>query len=132
MRILRDDAAIAALPEGPLRRLIEQRVAEIGEGGPWDAELFGDIVVVEPGDGADALESLIGWPVLRGLFDDVPFGHEDFAPSFEWVALHPEGFFELVYIVNDDGYGVDIFIADQPGVDPDLLALCRTYAEPAV
>lgn len=132
MRILRDETAIAALPDYDLRRLIEKRVAEINECCPWDADELGYFIVVEPRDSVDALEAEIGFPVLRGLLDDVPFGDEDFAPSFEWAEIHPEGYYELVYIVNDGGFGYDIFIADQPGTDPNLLAMCQTYATPSV
>ena len=34
MRTLRDEAAIAALPDAALRRLVEKRVAEINESCP--------------------------------------------------------------------------------------------------
>jgi hypothetical protein len=131
MRILHDETAIAALPAGGLRRLIEKRIAEINECCPWDADELGYFIVVEPGDSADVLEAEIGFPVLRGLLDDVPFGDEDFSPAFEWAEIHPEGFYELVYITSDSGYGFDIFVANAPGVDPELLALCQAYATPA-
>lgn len=132
MRILRNEAAIAALPNDTLRRLIEKRVAEINECCPWDSDELGYFISVEVGDTAEDLAAEIGFSVLRGLLDDVPFGHEDFSPSFEWAEIHPEGFYELVYIVNDAGFGYDIFITNQPGVDPDLLAMCQAYATPSI
>lgn len=132
MRILPDEAAIAALPDDALRRLIEKRVIEINECCPWGADELGYFIVVEPGDSADALEAEIGFPVLRGLLDDIPFTEEGFSPSFEWAEIHPEGFYELVYITNDSGFGFDIFIANQPGVDPGLLAMCQAYATPSI
>lgn len=131
MRILRDEAAIAGLSEASLRQLIQQRVSDISAFCAWDADEHGPFIVVEPGDTADALEAEIGFSVLRNLFDDTPFGHADFVPSYEWAEAHPEGYFELLYVLGDGGYGCDLFIADQPGVDADLLALCRTYATPA-
>ena len=131
MRILRDEAAIAALPDAGLRQLIETRIRQINECCPWDADELGPIIVVEPGDTADMLETEMGFSVLRNLFDDTHFPHPDFAPAFEWAEAHPEGYLELVYVVGDGGYGYDIFVADQPGVDPELLAFCRTYATPA-
>lgn len=131
MRTLRDEAAIAALPDAALRRLIEKRVAEINESCPWDADELGYFIVVEPGDTAAALEAEIGFPVLRNLFDDTPFGHPDFAPSFEWAEIHPEGYLELVYVISDGGYGYNIFIVDQPGADQNLIAMCRAFATPS-
>ena len=41
------------------------------------------MVVVEPGDTVEQLEQEIGLPILHGLFDDVPFGHDDFTPCFD-------------------------------------------------
>lgn len=55
-----------------------------------------------------------------------------FSPSFEWAEVHAEGFYEVVYIVNDSGYGFDIFIADHPSTDSNLLAMCQAYATPSV
>lgn len=130
MRILRDEGAIAALPDVALRRLVEKRVAEINESCPWDADELGYFIVVEPGDTAEALEAEIGFPVLRNLFDDMPFGHPDFAPSFEWSEIHPEGYLELVYVISDGGYGYDIFIVDHPDADQNLIAMCRAFATP--
>ena len=50
MRILRDEAAIAALADAGLRQLIEQRIRQINACCPWDADELGPFVVVEPGD----------------------------------------------------------------------------------
>lgn len=132
MRILRDEAAIAALPESGLRQLIQKRIRQINECCPWDADELGPFIVVEVRDSADTLEAEMGFSVLRNLFDDTPYGHPDFAPSFEWAEIHPEGYYELVYVLSDGGFGYDIFIADQPGVDPELLSMCRNYATPPV
>lgn len=128
MQILRDVSAIAALPDITLRQLIERRIQEIESFSAWDSDEMGPFIVVEPGDAVEALEAELGIPVLRGLFDDVPFGDADFSPSFEWAEAHPEGVFELLYVTSDSGYGHDVFIYDRPGVDPALLAMCRTYA----
>lgn len=130
MRILRDEAAIAALPDAGLRELIKHRISQINECCPWNADELGPFIVLGAGDTADMLEAEMGFSVLRNLFDDTRFPHPDFAPGHEWAEAHPEGYFELVFVVSDSGYGYDVFVADQPGVDPDLLAFCRAYAMP--
>ena len=38
--------------------------------------------------------------------------------------------YETVFILDDIGYGVDIFFSKGTGVDPDLLAMCQRYATP--
>lgn len=128
MRILRDESEIASLADAELRRLIEERVQEINEVCEWDADELGPFIVFEPGDTVQALEAEIGFPVLRNLYDDTPFGKPGFSPAFEYAAAHPEGYYELVYIVSDGGYGYTLYIANRPGVDAALLVMCQTYA----
>jgi hypothetical protein len=48
-------------------------------------------------------------------------------PSTEWIADHGS-WFEAVYILSDDGFGVVLFVQNDEGVDPELLAMCREYA----
>lgn len=66
MRILRDEAAIADLPDDALRRLIEKRVTEINECCPWDSDELGYFIAVGVGDSAADLEAEIGFSVMRG------------------------------------------------------------------
>ena len=40
--------------------------------------------------------------------------------------------YEMVLISNDDGAATTIFIPDTEGIDTDLLAMCRSFATPAV
>lgn len=130
MIVLRNTEAISTVADPALRQLIELRISQINECCPWDAEELGPMIVIEPGDTANDLEAVMGFSILEGLFDDSRFGDGDFAPSFEFAESHGDHLFELVYIVNDGGYGYDIFIPNHPGIDPDLLSFCQTYAIP--
>jgi hypothetical protein len=38
--------------------------------------------------------------------------------------------YEMAFILDDSGYGVDIFVSKGTVVDPDLLAMCQRYATP--
>ena len=103
-----------------IRQLIQQRYTQLGPEGTC-------MVVVEPGDNVAALEQLINCPILHNLIDDVPFGEEGFAPSFEILEDH--GYcYEMVFIFSEDG--IEIFIPKIAGIDADLLALCALYAIP--
>ena len=130
MQVLRDPTAVAALHDPQLRQLLDERFRDLGADGPYDPDLYGHFVVVEPGDRVAALEAATGCPILRSWFDETRFGHPDFAPGFEWVAAHA-GYYEVAYVLNDDGFGVGLFVPRQPGIDPDLLALCAAYVTPA-
>jgi len=131
MIVITDRKQITEIAEIPLRQLIEQRIQGIEESCPWDADELGPIIVVEPGDTADDLETVMSFSILECIFDESRFGDEDFAPSFEVAESIGDDLFELVYVINDGGYGYDIFIMNRPGIDPTILAFCQTYAVPA-
>ncbi len=130
MRVLRSKADVDGIADAALRQLIEERITQIEENCPWDTDVLGPIIVVEPGDSADVLEAEIGFPVLRGLYDGVPFGEVGYAPAFEFVEAIGDAFFEMVFIIGGD-FGYDILLINQPGIDPVLKALCLAYATPA-
>ena len=94
-----------------------------------------EFIAVEGGDAVSEVEATVGLPILHGLFDDLPFGHPDFAPCFDLLEEHINGntrIYEMVFISNDDGAATAIFVADSEGIDANLLALCRSFATPAV
>jgi hypothetical protein len=37
----------------------------------------------------------------------------------------------MIFIFTDDGAGTTLFIPKHHGIDPELLALCATFSEPA-
>ncbi|OAO01441.1 hypothetical protein A8B75_15005 [Sphingomonadales bacterium EhC05] len=65
------------------------------------------------------------------MVDGARYGHPDFTPSWEWVEKH-NGWFEAVFIISDDGFGVNLFVQNEPEAsDADSLrAMFREYAEP--
>lgn len=130
MLVITDESQISTVTNTHLRQLIQQRIQEISEHCPWDAEELGPILVMEPGDTAADLKAIMGFSILESSFDDTRFGDEDFAPSFEFAEIAGEDLFELVYIVSDGGYGYDLFIPNLPGLDPSILAFCQAYAVP--
>ncbi|SFN15292.1 hypothetical protein [Nitrosomonas communis] len=130
MLVLNDHNLVDRIPDPAIRELVQQRFTEICAGEPYDYDLHGYMVVVEPGDSVETLEQEIGFPILRNLFDGASYGEPDFSPSFEALEEHVSCY-EMVYIFNDEGFGADIFIPKQPGVDGDLLAMCAEYAAPA-
>ena len=39
--------------------------------------------------------------------------------------------YEMLFILNDDGCGITVFIPKKEGVSGDLLALCAQFSTPA-
>jgi len=130
MLVLRDPALASSIDNPGIRSLVKQRFAEILAGEAYDYDRHGYMIVVEAGDTAEALEEASCCPILRNLFDETRFGSPDFSPSFEALEEHA-GCYEMVFILNDEGFGIAIFIPKSEGIDADLLAMCAMYAVPA-
>jgi len=130
MRYLRDAESI---PYPGVRDLVRQRITELSQDEPYDPEVTGPLILVEPGDTLSILEAECGCPIVTGLFGDTKYGDTDFMPCFEWLDHHAQAHcYEMLFVMSDDGYGVALFVPDELDIDPELLAFCREYATPAV
>ena len=140
MIVLRDPVATSQITDSYIHELVSLRWSQILAGEPYDYDRHGYMVVVEPGDTVEQLEQEIGLPILHGLFDDVPYGDDDFSPCFEILEEHTyessnaeqHRIYEMVFISNDDGFATTVFVPDTEGNPGDLLAMCRSFATPAV
>ena len=65
---------------------------------------------------------------MSNRWTGIRFGDAGFTPSFELVDEHP-GYFELVYVIGQDGWGFEFFIPKTIDL-PELLAMCQRYATP--
>ena len=134
MLILRNAADVALIVDPAMQALVALRFRQLNSPDVLDAP-DAELIVVEGGDAVSKIEAAIGFPILHGLFDDLPFGHPDFTPCFDLLEEHINGntrIYEMVFISNDDGAATAIFVADTEGIDADLLAMCRSFATPAV
>jgi hypothetical protein len=115
MIIIRTTEAVTGITSQEIQQLIMERIAEITQGQPYDADIYGEFRLVEAGDTLPEIEAYLGREVIG---------------NFEWLVVWP-CCFEAVFILSDDGFGIDLLIPKLPSIDPDLLALCATYATPA-
>ena len=130
MLVLRDPASASSIADPEIRGLVEQLFVTICDGEPYEYELHGYMIIVEPGDSVEALEKESSCAILHGRNNDARFGNPTYSPSFEFVAEHT-GCYEMVFVLSDSGFGVDFFIPKSGGIDAELLALCAHYAEPS-
>jgi hypothetical protein len=86
----------------------------------------GLIVVVEAGDSVAELEAASGMAILHDPFENAPYGHPDFTPSFDFVIDHSAAY--EMHFDASDGIGTTLLIPKGDGIDADLLALCREFA----
>ena len=110
MQIIRNPAdADVADPE--LRQLIRDTFARVAD----CPEILGFVLVVEPGDTIASLNAILRFSILAGR-------HEVIQEHANW--------FELVYVLGQDGSGVEVFVPKTEGIAPDLLAMCAQFASP--
>lgn len=116
-----DDASIASALQQPLHPelidLIRRRRAILGDEMPFSE--MAHFVVVEPGDTIDAIETIIRWPIRP----DPDCG----LPHWEWVLVHEDVCYETVFVLNDDGYAVVLFVQAVDGMDPELIGMLRAF-----
>ena len=112
-----------------MHALLVQRFQGIAVPGYAYDEL-GMFIVVESGDTVSDIERAGGIWITTGLFGDAKYGDEDFSPCFEVLEAHSGRCFEMVYILNDDGYSVIVIVPETNDMDAELLRFCREYATP--
>lgn len=119
--------AVDACPYPELKRLLALRLDQLSEGND-DVEL-GDrlhILIVEASDRLCQIETELGFTPLTNLVDGSHFGDPNFMPSWEWMEVH-EGWIELTFIMDDEGFAVAIFIERSAGTDQSLLDCCYEF-----
>ena len=130
MLVICDPVLTAHIRDPEIAAIAENRFAMLSEDGPYDPRVHGFFIVMDAGDDLHLLDGPLGFSVLCNRFDGIRFGEQGFSPSFEFVEEHT-GCYEMVFVLSDDGYGVELFIPKVGNIDPDLLAMCRQYAIPS-
>ena len=127
MLTIHDGDALPRVLDPFLRQLIELRVSQLRRNydGPIDRVVV--FHVVQAGDGQDQVAEALGFSPLQNLVDGTTFGDPEFEPSFEWITCHG-AWFELVFLLTDDGFGHILFVPNDPGTEFDLHSMCLEYA----
>ena len=138
MLIIRNPSDLPRIANPAIRQLVALRFQQLApSAAPATPGMSPDgyFVVVEAGDAVSEIEQAVGFPVLSGLFDDLPYTDPDFQPCHELLEEHQheqDKFYEMVFISDDDGTATAIFVPDAESIDADLLAMCRSFATPAM
>lgn len=110
--------------DGALRALLLLRRAQLTEHDEADLSEIASFLIVEAGDDLPEVETQLGFSLLTNPIDERRYGDSDFTPFWEWIHAS-DGWFELVFVLTDDGFAHVVFVKDEAGVDPSLLSLCR-------
>ena len=130
MKILRDPVAVPLLNDRALQHLVEVCFSRLTAIPPYDPDVMGWVAIAEPGDLLEELEQATGCPIHRGWGQDSSFGCSEFSPAWEYLDEY-ETCYEMVFVLEDSGYGVALYVPKVPGIDPRLQQLCMDYATPA-
>ena len=126
MIVVRDHSTIDQISNPAIRELVQQRINDLG-GESFDSNELGYFLVVESSDTLEALSAQLGFDMLRNRFTGIRFNATGFTPSFEFIEEFP-ACYDMVFVLDDTGIGVEIFVPKEEGIDPDLIAMCRMYA----
>ena len=126
MNVVRDLSTIDQISNLQIRELVQQRINDLG-GEAFDSNELGYFLVVESSDTLEALSAQLDFDILRNRFTGIRFNATGFTPSFEFIEEFP-ACYDMVFVLSDDGYGVEIFIEKVAGIDPDLLGMCQRHA----
>lgn len=124
MIILSDLSAVETLltshEDDALKWLLQRRVNQLSY---FDLSEVARFIVVQQGDVPEQLQP----DPCVNLVDGCHYGQPDFVPSWEWIERH-KGWFELTFVLSDDGFGHVLLIPDDNSIHPRLLRLCRDHA----
>ena len=126
MIIVKTIASIQKISNTAVRKIVRERIYVLG-GDAFNAAELGYFLVVESGDTIEAITAQIGFDILCNRFTGTRYDQTGFTPSFEFVEEFP-ACYDMVFILSDDGYGVEVFVQKTKGVQLDLLAMCQRYA----
>ena len=126
MIVVRDHSTIDQISNLQIRELVQQRINDLG-GEAFDSSELGYFLVVESSDTIEAIQKQVGFNILHNRFTDIRFDATGFTPSFEFIEEFP-ACYDMVFVLDDTGIGVEIFVPKEEGIDPDLIAMCRMYA----
>ncbi len=125
MQVNKDMAATEHIHDHGIRTLVQQRIRDLGI--EFDAGTMSYFLVVEPGDTLNELHTQLGFSIVANRFTGIRYDQKGFTPSFEFVE-RIGNCFDMVFVLSDDGFAVEVFVPNTQGVDADLLAMCERYA----
>ena len=121
--VVHDHSNIDQISNIAIKDLIRKRIDSLND---LDAGELCNILVV---DGSDTLESLseqLTFNILCNRLTGIRFDQEGFTPSFEFIEEYPSCF-DMVFVLGDDGFGAELFVPKEKGINSELIAMCQTF-----
>lgn len=117
-----DHSNIDQISNIAIKELIRKRIDSLNES---DAADLCNIVLVESSDKLEAISNQLKFNILCNRFTGNRFDQEGFTPSFEFIEEFPSRF-DMVFVLSDDGFGVELFVPKEEGINSELIEMCQT------
>ena len=126
MQILCDSPSIQAAldTQAELTRLITGYVERLSDYEGHELGQLVQFIVMASRDTVIELEAALGFSIRVNRFDGCRYGEPDFLPSWEVIEEH-KFWYELVYVLSDDGFGIVILVPTD--ADPELTEMLQHY-----
>ena len=126
MIVVHDQHSAHQISNPQIRELIQQRFQALACEviGAWE---FGYFLVIESGDTIQAIHAQVGFDIICNRCTGIRYDQAGFTPSFEFIEEFP-ACYDMVFVISDDGAGVEVVIPKEAGIDRDLIAMCQQYA----
>jgi hypothetical protein len=124
--VVRDLPTIDQISNLQIRELVQQRINDLG-GEAFDTSELGYFLIVEAGDTIEAIQTQVGFNILHNRVTNIPFTGTGFTPSFEFIEEFP-ACYDMVFVLDDTGIGIELFVPKKEGINSDLTAMCRMFA----
>jgi hypothetical protein len=115
MQLIRSAIEAEGIADIAIRNLILDRIQGIADDIPFDTAVHGYFVEVEAGDTVEAINTQVGFDVLSKPVEIV----EDCGTCWD-----------LLYIVDDTGFAIELIVLNAPGIPVELLAMCSAISNP--
>ena len=119
MIVIRTAEEMARALDSPFNPTLKQRLQghwdRLSEWADYELSELAVFLIVQPGDTLEQAETAFGQPLVR----DSKFC---FLP--ELIDQHG-GWFEVTFILSDDGFGLILLVQIDPHADNELIAACH-------
>jgi hypothetical protein len=123
MRKITDPAQVSSIADPDIRHWISLRFSQLFPDVAYGPDEHGYFLVVEAGDTLESIEQAIGVSILDDFSYDILEAHD---------GSHSAGCYEMVFVTNDDGYFVSVWIPKASGIDGNLLSMLAENAVPTM
>ena len=130
MQILCDSPSIqeALNTQAELTRLIAGYVERLSDYEGYELGQLVQFVVMARSETVIELEAALGFSVRVNRYTGCRYGDADYLPSWEVIEAH-HFWYELVYVLSDDGFGIVIFVPKD--ADAELIEMLQHYTPPS-